>query len=170
MKAILKDEGYGMNMNIPVDTLGNAQKGLLLLDKDNQVTDFISYSQKKTNGTVDFSFNPLAVEKVADMKELFQNWKSRLCSTRIADIHIRQVPNDPSRCFIGCKIDGEQKISRELTRSDANIWREIQADLKKEPDNTNYAAYAKSVSQTMAVHYFKNDILEEQNISHGLKR
>lgn len=170
LKAILKNEGYIPNINIPTDKLGKAQKGLLLLDKDNHVTDFISYNHKKANDTVDFSFNPVAIEKVADMKDLFVNWKTHLCTTRISDIHIRQVPNNPKRYFIGCKVDGEQQVSQELSHSDAGIWREIQRDLKNDPDNAKYADYVKNVTHTMAVDYFKDAILNDRSLNQGLKR
>ena len=170
LKAILKYEGYITDINVPSDKFGKAQKGLLLLDKDNHVTDFISYSQKKANATVDFSFNPVSIEKVADMKDLFLNWKSHICTTRISDIHIRQVPNDPKRYFIGCKVDGEQQVSRELSHSDAGIWREMQRDLKNEPDNTKYADYVMNVTHTMAVDYFKDAIMDDRTQNQGLKR
>lgn len=170
LKAILKYEGYITDINVPSDKLGNAQKGLLLLDKDNHVTDFISYSQKKAGNTVDFSFNPVSIEKVADMKDLFVNWKTRMCTTRVSDINIRQVPNDPKRYFIGCKVDGEQQVSRELNHSDAGIWREMKRDLKNDPDNTKYADYIKNVTHTMAVDYFKDAILNDRTQKQGLKR
>lgn len=170
LEAILKNEGYIPDINVPSDKIGKAQKGLLLLNKDNHVTDFISYSQKKAKDTVDFSFNPVSVEKVADMKDLFLNWKTHMCTTRISDIHIRQVPNDPKRYFIGCKVDGEQQVSRELSHSDAGIWREMQRDLKNDPDNAKYADYVKNVTQTFAVDYFKDAILNDRTQNQGLKR
>lgn len=170
LEAILKSAGYEPDIHIPVDAQGNAQKGLLLLDKANHVTAFMSYSPKKTAGAVDFSYKPLPIEKVADMKDLFLDWKSRICSTRITDIHIRQVPNDPRRFFIGCKVDGEQQVSRELSRSDAGIWREMQRDLKSDPDNARYADYVRNVTHTFAVDYFRDAVLDDRTQNRSIKR
>lgn len=167
--AALRSAGFTPAIDIPADG-GRARKGLFLLDSDNRVTDFLPYGAVKSASGVDYSYRSLHVDKVADMRDLFMQWKSSLCATRIQDIHIRQAPGDPGRYFIGCAVDGERQLSRELRRSDASIWREIQRELRKPGCKPSYADYARSVSETLAVDYFKDAVLKERTLSSGLRR
>ena len=86
------------------------------------------------------------------------------------DIHIRSVPNEPHRFFIGCRIDGVQQLRTELSRSDARIWHEHLHDLKKYGDNPHDRAYHDMLMQSLAVQYYKDAILNDRSQTQGLKR
>ena len=165
LQAVLKAEGYSMDTTLPLDKDGKVQNGILLVSDDNRITGFLYGTGEHKD-----VFDEKNLINQGGTIDMFQNWKADICSTRISDIRIWQHPMDVNKQFISCKVDGEQQLSKELKRSDAGVWREMMRDLKGDPDNAKYADYVKSVSQTFAVNYFKDAILNERSLSQGLKR
>lgn len=135
-QAILEDAGYSLDMNLPLNEDGTIQKGFMMWDDDNCITWFRAaepgtpdydsfYSQKATDDK----------NSLTTMLDLYQNWKTKICETRISDLVIRQAPNDPSKYFISCKVDGEQQVSQKLNTRDTDLYRQMQDNKKRYGNN-----------------------------------
>ena len=136
------------------------QKVYLAVDDNNHIVGFQRLTLDDAN----------KAEKLTTVIDLYRKWRQDLCSTRVTDIRIRPVPNDPRRFFVGCKIDGEQQLRRELNPRDARIWKEHLDDLKKYGKNPHDMAYHKMLEQSLTVQYYQNDILNDRSQSQELKR
>lgn len=170
-QAILEDAGYSLDMNLPLNEDGTIQKGFMMWDDDNCITWFRAaepgtpdydsfYSQKATDDK----------NSLTTMLDLYQNWKTKICETRISDLVIRQAPNDPSKYFISCKVDGEQQVSQKLNTRDTDLYRQMQDNKKRYGNNSHDMAYEKELVNGFAVHYFRNAISNDRSRQQGLKR
>ena len=92
---------------------------------------------------------------------MYVAWKEKVNRERVTDVTFRCAPNDPKRWFIGCKIDGEQQVSRQLTQRDANLYRQL--------DDKN-SSYGKQLVDGFVANYFREALTKTQNIAQGMKR
>ena len=170
-EAILNDAGYTLDIDLPRKKDGTIRPGFMLVDNDNCITDFRP-AERKDEVVAGFYHQHRTEngDRLTTMLDLYCAWKDKLCNTRIADIHVRQAPGDNRMCFISCKIDGEQQVSRKLNVRDTDLYHGMLADKKKYGDNPHDRQYEKALLSGFAVHYFKDALTAERSLSNGLKR
>lgn len=170
-EAILKHAGYSLDIDLPLNEDGTIQKGFMMIDHDNSITWF----RKAEQGTPDYDafYGQKATEGKEDlttMLDLYHDWKTKMCETRISDLVIRQAPGDQRKYFISCKVDGEQQVSQKLNTRDTDIYRQMLDNKKKYGENPHDKNYEKELISSFAVHYFSDAITSDRNRQQGLKR
>ena len=169
-EAILKHAGYSLDIDLPLNEDGTIQKGFMMVDHDNSITWF----RKAEQGTPDYDafYGQKATEGKEDlttMLDLYHDWKTKMCETRISDLVIRQAPGDQRKYFISCKVDGEQQVSQKLNTRDTDIYRQMLDNKKKYGENPHDKNYEKELISSFAVHYFSDAITSDRNRQQGLK-
>lgn len=162
LNTILKDAGIENNLKLPTLRNGCVKEGYIVLDDDNRVSEFREVPKTfNVNKNEAFYKNMPPVGSMKGMLDMYITWKDKINRERVSDVTFRCAPNDPKRWFIGCKIDGEQQVSRQLTQRDANLYRQL--------DDKN-SSYGKQLVDGFIVNYFRDVLTKTQEMSQGLKR
>lgn len=162
LNAILKDAGIKNDLKLPTLKNGCVKAGYIILDDENRVAEFrevpTSFNINKNEA---FYKNMPPEGSIKDMLDMYNVWKEKINSERVSDVTFRCAPNDPKRWFIGCKIDGEQQVSRQLTQRDANLYRQL--------DDKN-SLYGKQLVDGFVTNYFRDVLTKTQDMTQGVKR
>ena len=162
LNAILKDAGIENNLKLPTLNNGCVKAGYIVLDDDNRVSEFREVPKTfNVNKNEAFYKNMPPVGSMKGMLDMYITWKDKINSERVSDVTFRCAPNDPKRWFIGCKIDGEQQVSRQLTQRDANLYRQL--------DDKN-SSYGKQLIDGFVTNYFRDVLTKSHDVSQGMKR
>ena len=160
--AILKDAGIENDLKLPTLKNGCVKAGYIVLNDDNRVAEFREIPKLiDVDKNTAFLKNMPPENSMKDMLGMYVAWKEKVNRERVTDVTFRCAPNDPKRWFIGCKIDGEQQVSRQLTQRDANLYRQL--------DDKN-SSYGKQLVDGFVANYFREALTKTQNIAQGMKR
>lgn len=162
VNAILKDAGIENDLKFPTLKNGCVKAGYIVFDDEKHVVEFREIPKLiDMDKNAAFRKNMPPEGSMKDMLDMYVAWKEKINRERVTDVTFRCAPNDPKRWFIGCKIDGEQQVSKQLSQRDANLFRQL--------DDKN-SSYGKQLVDGFVVNYFRDVLTKTQDVSQGLKR